>query len=127
MGTCPHLLWGGSPSLFLTPKGPSYTCANREAFLDPRSGYLISFLQQSSTSASSFDLGVSGWGEGNKASILFRSTNISCPAQGPISYLRKGTGTRILVALYILTWSVSSSVSLCFSSFFLSISSFLFL
>ena len=39
--------------------------------------------------------------------------------RGPsISYLRKGTGTGILVGLYILTWSASSSVSLCSSSFF---------
>ena len=45
---------------FLTPKEPSCACADREVFLDLRSGHLISLFQQSSASATSFVLGVSG-------------------------------------------------------------------
>ena len=50
MGWCP---------LLLTSKEPFCACADREVFLDLRSGHLISFLQQSSASATSFVLGVS--------------------------------------------------------------------
>ena len=59
VGERPHLLWGGAPP-FLTPKEPSCACADRVVFLDLRSGHLISLLQQSSASAPTFVLGVSG-------------------------------------------------------------------
>ena len=59
MVASPHFLQGGTPSL-LTPQEPSCMCADREVFLDPRSGHLISLLLQSSVSVTSFVLGVSG-------------------------------------------------------------------
>ena len=46
---------------FLTRKKPSCPCADREVFLDLKGGHLISLLLQSSASATSFVLGVSGW------------------------------------------------------------------
>ena len=42
------------------PQGASCACADREVFLDLKSGRLISLLQQSSASATSFVLGGSG-------------------------------------------------------------------
>ena len=48
-------------SPFSAPKEPSCACADREVFLDLRRGHLISLLQQSSASDTSFVLGVYGW------------------------------------------------------------------
>ena len=54
-----HTDYGVAPPPFLTPKEPSCTCADGEVFLDLRSGHLISLLQHSSASATSFVFGVS--------------------------------------------------------------------
>ena len=43
IGARPHLLQSRAPP-FLTPKKPSCVCADREVFLDFRSGHLISLL-----------------------------------------------------------------------------------
>ena len=56
------LIMGRGPSLF-DPQVTFSACADRKVFLDLRSGHFISLLQQSSASATSFDLGVSGWGQ----------------------------------------------------------------
>ena len=53
------LIMGRGPSLF-DPQVIFSACADRKVFLDLRSGHFISLLQQSSASATSFDLGVSG-------------------------------------------------------------------
>ena len=79
-----YTYYGVVPPPFLTPKEASCACADREVFLDLRSGHLISLPQQSSAPATNFVLGVS---RENKASILLHSTNTSCPAQGPIYLL----------------------------------------
>ena len=84
VGGMSTLIMGWCPLPFLTPKEPSCACADREVFLDLRSGHLISFLQQSSASATSFVLGVSGW---KQTSVLLHLTNTSCLAQGHSSLL----------------------------------------
>ena len=62
MGACPHLLLDRTPFLFDPQEAcASCTCADREVLLDLRSVCLVSLLQQSSASATSFVLGVSGW------------------------------------------------------------------
>ena len=58
----------GSP--FLTRKKPSCPCADREVFLDLKGGHLISLLLQSSASATSFVLGVSGWEQSLNFTLL---------------------------------------------------------
>ena len=60
MDAGPHLLWGGIPSLF-NPQGAFRCMCGEGSFPDLRSGHLIPSLQQSSDSATSFVLGVSGW------------------------------------------------------------------
>ena len=60
MGAGPHLLWGGILSLFY-PQGAFRCMCGEGSFPDLRSGLLIPSLQQSSDSATSFVLGVSGW------------------------------------------------------------------
>jgi len=60
VGICPHLLWDGAPSLFDLQGAFLHMC-RRKVFLDLRSRHLISLLQQSSASATSFVLGMSGW------------------------------------------------------------------
>ena len=53
-----HTYHGVAHPPFLTPTEPSCPCAEREVFLDLRSGHLISSLQQSSASATSFVLSI---------------------------------------------------------------------
>ena len=62
MGACPHLLLDRTPFLF-DPQEACASCAiaDREVHLDLRSECLVSVRQQSSASATSFVLGVSGW------------------------------------------------------------------
>lgn len=86
-GTRPHLLGGGANS-HLGHQGAFLCLCSPEASLDPRSlisssclFLLISLPQQSSASAASFVLGVSG---GTETSTLLCLTNTSCPAQGGI-------------------------------------------
>ena len=57
VGACSHLLW--IPSLF-DPQGAFLRMCRSEVFLELRSGHLISLLQQSSASATSFVPRVSG-------------------------------------------------------------------
>ena len=80
---CPRLLWSEPPP-FSALKKPSRAHADREVFLDLRTWYLTSSLQQSSAFATSFVLGVCGW---EKASVLLHLTNTTCLAQGPICLL----------------------------------------
>ena len=59
MDAGPHLLWGGIPSLF-NPQGAFRCMCGEGSIPELRSGHLIPSLQQSSDSATSFVLGVSG-------------------------------------------------------------------
>ena len=54
-----HIYYGVGPPPFLTLKKPSCACADREVFLDLRSGHLISLAELSF--CHSFVLGMSGW------------------------------------------------------------------
>ena len=59
VGISPYLLWDGAPSLFDLQGAFLHMC--RKVFLDLRSIHLISLLQQSSASSTSFVFGVSRW------------------------------------------------------------------
>ena len=82
---CISTLMGWGPFPVQPQRRLPEQCADREVFLDLRSGHLISLLQQSSASATSFVLGgVSGW---EQTSVLLHLTNTSCPSHGPICLL----------------------------------------
>ena len=86
VGACPHLLWGGTSSLF-DPQEAFCACADRDFFLDLRSEHHISLLQQSSASASSFVLGVSGWEQNFSFTPLDNQSPV-VQSRGPsVSYL----------------------------------------
>jgi len=59
LGTCPHLLWGRG-SLLFDPQEAFLRICRQGSLPEPPSGHLISLLQESSASAGSFVLGVSG-------------------------------------------------------------------
>ena len=73
-----HTCYGVVPPPFLTPKEPSCTCADREVFLDFRSGPLFSLLQQSSASATSFLLGLA-WRKQSFGFTPFDKYQLSIP------------------------------------------------
>ena len=78
---CPHLLRGGALSFFEPLKEPSYSCADREVFLDSGVVILSVYFNRAQLLLVAFIFGLSG---GSRVSVLLCLTNTSCPAQGPI-------------------------------------------
>ena len=87
---------------FLTPKEPPCACADGEVFLDLRSGHLISLLQQSSASTTSFVLGVSGWEQSFTFTPLDKY-QLSSPGAHLFPTSVSEVGKNILPSLYLPT------------------------
>ena len=110
------LLWGYtyygvvSPP-FLTPKEPPCTCVDREVFLDLMSGRLISLLQRSSASTTSFVLGVSGWEQSFNFTPLVKY-QLSSPGAHLFPTSVSEVGKNILPSLYMPT-GTSKKITNC--------------